>query len=91
MSAPVDSLSREQLLDRFQATAGCMHTQCEAQSVMLRLRFYITERQYGFLGTAWSHHCDVGLGREELDAVCEEIRQGKDGSLWPEGMERPWP
>ena len=75
MTAPIDMLTRDQLLDRFQANAGCMHSQAEANSAWLRLRVHLTEDQRGHVVTAWGHHRDVGEGREELDIVCDEIRR----------------
>jgi hypothetical protein len=74
MSAPIEGLTKEQLLNVFQAKAGCMHTQGEANSAFLRLREYLTLDQRATLASAWGHHRDVGEGREELDDVCNELR-----------------
>ena len=79
MTAPVDKLSREQLLDRLQAKAGCMHTQEEADSLWTRLIVHLTAKQRSQLSTAWGHHMDVREGREELDIVCGEIRKSWRG------------
>ena len=85
MTAPVDDLSREQLLDRFQAKAGCMHTQDEAMSVWKRLKWHLTERQVSMLSDDWGHHVDVHHGRAGIDVVCGEIRKawrGEEVVFW---------
>jgi hypothetical protein len=75
----VDKLSREQLLDRFQAKAGCMHTQDEAGSVWKRLSLLLDQRQADMLYDGWSHHRDVREGRGDLDEGCSEIRKAWRG------------
>lgn len=70
-----ESMSREELLDTFQAKAGCMHSQHKANSAWRLLRNHLTKKQLGELITAWGHHRDVGLGRRELDEACDDVRR----------------
>jgi hypothetical protein len=63
------------LLDRFQAKAGCMHTQEEATRVWKELKPRLHQYEMGQLAVAWGHHVDVKLGRGELDETCDEIRE----------------
>jgi len=79
MSALIDNLSRDELLDIFQAKAGCMHSQHKANAAWRLLRKHLTEKQLGELITAWGHHRDVGLGRAELDEACDEVRKAWRG------------
>jgi hypothetical protein len=66
---------KHELLDRFQAKAGCMHTQAEADRIWPRLKPFLSKCQESALITAWGHHRDCRLGRRELDVVCADIRR----------------
>lgn len=74
MTAPIEKMTKEQLLNRFQSKAGCMHTQDEAERCWMRLCSYLTEEQRTALFQGWNHHEMCREGRRELDEVCNEIR-----------------
>ncbi len=65
--------SRTQLLDAFQAKAGCSHTQRKAESLWELLWPKLTEAERTKLQTAWGH-ATLEEGRAELDKVCAELR-----------------
>lgn len=75
MSKPRKRQTRDDLLTRWQAKAGCMHTQEEAQRRWRDLLPLLTEKQRGMLGSAWGHHVDVRLGRDEIDWACKRLRE----------------
>lgn len=52
-----------------------MHTQEEAQRRWRDLLPLLTEKQRGMLGSAWGHHVDVRLGRDEIDWACKRLRE----------------
>jgi len=68
-------MSRAEILDRFQAKAGCMHTQVVAFAAWRRLKKHLTREQRNALLLAWSHHVDIGEGRGALDHECAAVRK----------------
>jgi hypothetical protein len=77
MTAPVEKLSKDELLDRFHAKAGCYHTQREARSVWRYLSPQLTREQQAKLLVAWGHAAGISnTDRSELDGVCQAIRWG---------------
>lgn len=66
---------RMQLLQRFQAKAGCMYTQETAERLWEELKPYLLPKQIDDVSDAWIHYRDVRLGRNRIDAVCNEIRR----------------
>lgn len=79
-SAPVDRMSRVELLDRFQAKARCAYTQEQAMSLWLRLRTHLTEKQATAISVGWGHIKDCGESPAEMDAACQQVR-----SDWGDG------
>lgn len=83
-----EELVREPLLDRFQAKAGCVHTQEAAHRLWRRLQEHLTPKQADQLLVAWGHHANVGEGCGELGTVCWEIRKawrGEEVAFWMRG------
>ena len=56
-----------------------MHSQRQAESIMVKLSPFLTTEEKTRFGIAWSHHRDCGEGRGELDALCEDLARSWQG------------
>jgi hypothetical protein len=71
---------RIELLEQFQAKAGCIHTQSKTISLWMKLGphlegYFDGKISYGhWLNVAWSHF-EIGEGREELDYYCNKLKK----------------
>jgi len=74
MTAPIETFTKEQLLNRFQAKAGCVHTQDQAARCWSYLQRYLTDDERTKLFQGWNHHEMCREGRGELDGACNELR-----------------
>jgi len=74
MTAPIELLSKDQLLDKFQSKVRCMHTQDQAEVYWLRLQRHLTEGQKTALFQGWDHHVTCREGCRELDEACNSVR-----------------
>ena len=82
--------TREQLLERWQAKAGCIYSQRKARRYWRKLKPHLTEGQRRRLHTAWAHHRN-GEGRGEIDEVCGQVRREWGPSISVEDALRTLP
>lgn len=61
-------------LEHFQAKAGCMHTQRQANQLWEKIRPLLHADEVGDIRVAWNHHL-IGEGRAGLDKVIDKIKK----------------
>jgi hypothetical protein len=60
-------------LKQFQAKAGCIHSQQQAEVLWRKIKPFLTEEEEKELRLDWGHHVYVGEGRHALDWDCNAI------------------
>lgn len=75
MTAPVDKMTRDELLYAFSQKAGCYHSRYQATSLWLRLRERLSVEQRNRIADCWIHILDCNEDPKHLHKACKEIAE----------------